>query len=207
MSTCTHSCRCLLLALMMSIPLFAAGGLRLGIEVDEGGTNLDNGVVIAAVDAAGLAARIGLRSGDVIVGLDDTPIATIEDLQDALAKRPADALPVVDIRRGALAMSLGGATTPPPEADDAVDLADLIATLNALPERIDQAASEFKRVYPNGEFDIQISVSIKSNAKAKKPLKLMLGEAAGTADTASASGSDTPTAEVEPDQIDTHEQP
>lgn len=204
MSTIPRPLRCLLLVICTCLPLVAAEGFRLGIQVDQSGSDLDSGVVIADVDAAGFAERIGLRAGDVIVAVADKPVTTVENLQEVLAAIEAEERPKVDIRRGAIAMTLGGMDTPPKEEEeDKADLADLIQALNELPERIDQAASEFKRVYPNGEFDIQINVSIKSNSKAKKPLKLMLGEAASQDDTATASTGDTDSATAEDAAEDT----
>ena len=69
----------------------------------------------------------------------------------------------------------------------------LIATLNELPDRIDQAASQFKQIYPDGEFNIDITISIKSNTKAKDPLSLSLGEKS----TKSKGLADSPTADVQ----------
>jgi len=44
-------------------------------------------------------------------------------------------------------------------------MAQLATVLEALPEQMQQAADEFKAVYPDGEFEISVTISIKSNAE------------------------------------------
>ncbi len=52
---------------------------QLGVEVEKG-------VVITAVDEGGLASLAGLQKGDVVVNADHQPVATVDDLEQALAK-------------------------------------------------------------------------------------------------------------------------
>ena len=54
-----------------------------------------------------------------------------------------------------------------PEKDLAVSLSELGNSLNALPNRLETVSKEFKKIYPNGVFDVQISIDIRSNKDAK----------------------------------------
>ncbi len=51
----------------------------------------------------------------------------------------------------------------------ATSMTYLATALDELPTRINKAATEFKKVYPDGEFIIDIKISVTSNAK-KKPV-------------------------------------
>ncbi len=63
---------------------------RLGVAVrplsaeERRGTELANGVVVE--DVAGAAARAGVRSGDVIVAVNNTPVKSAEQLKELVAK-------------------------------------------------------------------------------------------------------------------------
>ena len=76
--------------------------------------------------------------------------------------------------RGML-MRAGVPTTP--EQDLATTLAELGQTLNALPDRLETVSKEFKKIYPNGVFDVQINIDIRSNKDAgDEALQLGPGE-------------------------------
>jgi membrane-associated protease RseP (regulator of RpoE activity) len=77
----------------------AAGGAFLGVAVD--GRTGSDGVTLGSVVADSAAARAGLRGGDVIVRLDDRPLASFEDLRQAIAgKRPGDTVTLLYLRDG-----------------------------------------------------------------------------------------------------------
>lgn len=66
------------------------------------GLTRDSGVLVAQVDPGTPAAQAGLRQGDIIVRLDDTPVKTEADLFKFLRRRrPGDDITVVVDRRGA----------------------------------------------------------------------------------------------------------
>ncbi|AZS87725.1 S1C family serine protease [Streptomyces griseoviridis] len=59
------------------------------------------GVAVAEVKAGGAAAKAGIESGDIIIGLDATPITTITSLTEALAaERPGAKVTVTYTRNG-----------------------------------------------------------------------------------------------------------
>lgn len=82
----------------------AALGIR-GVDIDAGiaaqnDLPVDHGVLLVGVTANGPAAKAGLKSGDIIVGVDNTTIADSAGLSDALLnKKPGDAVSV-QIYRG-----------------------------------------------------------------------------------------------------------
>ena len=49
-------------------------------------------------------------------------------------------------------------------------LDDIVTQLNTLEKNLPKAAEEFKKQYPNGEFTINISISITSDKTAKNPV-------------------------------------
>ena len=52
-----------------------------------------------------------------------------------------------------------------PKQDLAAAMANLSTTLDVLPGRLETAAKHFKTVYPDGEFTVNIEITISSNAK------------------------------------------
>src|SRR5687768_14950419 len=86
-----HLSLCLLLALACSGGELESGDgpATLGAEwrdLEEGG-----GVALAEVEAEGPAERAGLRDGDLLEALDGQPVATVCELEQALAeRRPGD---------------------------------------------------------------------------------------------------------------------
>ncbi|WP_156819131.1 Do family serine endopeptidase [Psychrobacter lutiphocae] len=86
--------------------------LRLGISIQAiprasqaqlGAT----GVLITEVDPTGLAARAGLRPGDVITNLHQKPIASIEDFQRALAQLPREGVVTIEVIRQGIPAIIG----------------------------------------------------------------------------------------------------
>ncbi|MHC5067581.1 MAG: PDZ domain-containing protein [Planctomycetota bacterium] len=67
-------------------------------------------------------------------------------------------------------------------------LSELAATLDALPAAMQEAADEFKAVYPDGEFTISINIDIRTNADPA--LRLKLGQTDGDADSDADSDAD-----------------
>ena len=57
-----------------------------------------DGVLVRGVDESGPASRAGVLVGDLIVGLGDTAIASVDDLQDALDSVTTDSVQLVLVR-------------------------------------------------------------------------------------------------------------
>ncbi|TVR12340.1 MAG: PDZ domain-containing protein [Planctomycetota bacterium] len=72
--------------------------------------------------------------------------------------------------------------------DDAISVAEamhgLATTLNELPERIEQAAQQFKELYPDGSFTVHIEIDIRTNAKEENPFDISPQQGANDGDTA-----------------------
>jgi S1-C subfamily serine protease len=66
------------------------------------GLAAQDGVVIGQLDPSGPAAQAGLQQSDVIIGLGDVPVHTLQDLQNALTTKykPGDAVAVKINRNG-----------------------------------------------------------------------------------------------------------
>lgn len=68
--------------------------------------SVDHGVLIASVTTNGPAATAGLKAGDVIVQLDNTPVTNVQSFRDALlSKSPGDTV-AVKIYRGSQQMTV-----------------------------------------------------------------------------------------------------
>ena len=68
--------------------------------------SVDHGVLITSETATGPAATAGLKVGDVIVQLDNTPVTNVQPLRDALlSKSPGDTV-AVKINRGSQQMTV-----------------------------------------------------------------------------------------------------
>ena len=67
---------------------------------------VDHGVLIASVTSNGPAATAGLKTGDVIVQIDNTPVTDVQSMGDALlSKSPGDTV-AVTINRGGQQMTV-----------------------------------------------------------------------------------------------------
>lgn len=81
------------------------GGARLGaIPSDHPAYGQIDGVFVAAVQRGSPAAVAGLRRGDIILGVDGQPVASIEELDDALAQ--ASGRVELDLLRGSRQLAL-----------------------------------------------------------------------------------------------------
>jgi len=75
----------------------AALGVSISTVTD--GTGKPVGVGILGVTPDSPAAKAGLRNGDVMIKADDTPVATAQQLQEALAQhKPGDTVRITFLR-------------------------------------------------------------------------------------------------------------
>ncbi len=74
-------------------PPKVAAELRAAVGLPE-----RDGLLVRGVDESGPAGRAGVRSGDLVVGLGDSTIVTVDDLQAALAALDADDVPLHLVR-------------------------------------------------------------------------------------------------------------
>jgi PDZ domain-containing secreted protein/Zn-dependent protease len=79
----------------------AAAGMDDGMQV----TLTGSGALVTGVVAGSPAASV-LRSGDIIVGVDGSPVHTEFDLQDAVAKHPAGTGFALSLRRGSATITV-----------------------------------------------------------------------------------------------------
>ncbi len=61
----------------------------------------ETGVLVVSLEDDGPAAAAGIREGDIVVGVDDAPVANVDDLQRALgAEAIGREMRLVVLRRG-----------------------------------------------------------------------------------------------------------
>lgn len=65
------------------------------------------GVLVTEVDPTGLAARAGIRPGDVITNLHQRPITNIEDFQKALSQLPTEGVVTIEVIRQGIPAIIG----------------------------------------------------------------------------------------------------
>jgi serine protease Do len=94
-------------------PPKVAADLRAAVGLPE-----HDGLLVRGVDESGPAGRAGVRAGDLVIGLGDTAIVTVDDLQEALAALDADEVQL-HLVRGAEPLTVTVTFTPaaaPPTA-------------------------------------------------------------------------------------------
>jgi membrane-associated protease RseP (regulator of RpoE activity) len=176
----------------------------LGVSIDPAGTIMDKqGLAVLRVEAGSPAAVMGIQAGDRLIALDDQPLKTQDDLMKALSgRKPGDQVKLDVVRAqgkdnlpqrltvaGALQEQPRGRTTSLTNQLSDLQarvselnkkakeptLAELLQQLKEIEANVPKAAAEFKRIYPDGEFRIAISVEITSDKRAKDPLTIDVG--------------------------------
>lgn len=187
----------------------------LGIAIDTAATTFEgHGLVVLRVEPGSPAAIMGIAGGDRLLRLDSQPLTNREELQRLLAlKRPGDRIAIEAVRaqgRGGVAepFTCTGLVQELPrsrtsslgtqlnelqarlaELEDKTKeptLAEILERLHSIEQDLPKAAAAFKRIYPDGEFRIAISVEVTSHKTALVPIAIDVGgrpaDAAATTD-------------------------
>lgn len=169
----------------------------LGVVPDSTATIVDgpDGVVVKSVEPGSMAEDLGIEPGDVITHWGDTAVVTVADLKQAInSSEIGEEVTLVLVRDGSV-IEASGLTRGKLRPEEIADLAEktgelqsmireaggskdslarslryLSIALNELPERIEEAATQFKRIYPQGEFRINIEIVIDSNVNEDDPI-------------------------------------
>lgn len=179
----------------------------LGVQIDPTKVQqrgaFDAGVAVQSVVPGSTAATMGVQGGDLIQVINGHPIASMEDLQHALAPMKVGDPVSVDVLRAGAKKTFTGVLAakpaPPPslaqqlhdlqqeverlraETRHPPDLAETLGTLvkelEDLKRDLPQASAAFKQLYPNGEFSVQIAITITSDKTAPHPLVIGNGPA------------------------------
>jgi len=173
----------------------------LGVNIDTSAGKFDAGVLVSSVVAGSSAAVIGILPNDLIVGINGTPITSMDDLKKVMDGLQVGSNVAIDVQRAGQKTQLTGqllARPQPPESPHAAivrleaeiaelkrrqnhppDLAEtldhVVQELNDLKRDLPRAAEDFKKQYPNGVFTVAIDVSISSDTTAKNPVTIGQG--------------------------------
>jgi hypothetical protein len=177
----------------------------LGISVDTGA--IEEGLPVLSVIPGGAADRMGLKVGDRILQVNGKR-ATNDDLRNLVRTAKIGDTVALQVRRGTETIPLSGPLTERPAprnipneiqalrdsvrqmsggAGAKPTLAEILATLQEIERDLPRAAAEFKAIYPNGEFDIDIRIRIVSDKTAAAPVDLTPARLSATAATTAVS--------------------
>jgi|GEM_PF-3014491 len=178
----------------------------LGIVIDDAATSFaQEGIVILRVEPGSPAEVMGLTGGDRLVALDGQPLQRHDDWRRTFTSKRAGDRIDLDVARlaqpGATPERLsvsGVLPNAPPRRRDSLSsqlavieqrlehmenesreptLGDILRQLRDLERDLPRAAAAFKRVYPQGEFRVVLSVEITSDKTAAEPLAIEVGGA------------------------------
>lgn len=176
----------------------------LGIAIDAAATTFEgHGLVVLRVEPGSPAAVMGIAGGDRLLRLDSAPLASSEELQRLLAaKKPGDRIAIEAVRvqgrdgsseplhcagvlqelprtrTSSLGTQLNDLQSRLAELEDKTKeptLAEILKRLHDIEQDLPKAAAAFKRIYPDGEFRIVISVEVTSHKTALVPLAIEVG--------------------------------
>ena len=176
----------------------------LGIAIDTAATTFEgHGLVVLRVEPGSPAAVMGIAGGDRLLRLDGQPLISREELQRLLmTKHPGDRVAIEALRvqgqgggsepftctgllqelprsrTSSLGTQLNELQTRLAELEDKTKeptLAEILKRLHDIEQDLPKAAAAFKRIYPDGEFRIAISVEVTSHKTALAPLAIEVG--------------------------------
>lgn len=173
----------------------------------------DPGLAVIEVRPGSTASALGIEAGDRILSLNGTPLKASDDVRTFLAGSTIGAPVTVEFKRGGQVRTASGVMLERPKpvnlaqelanaraelaqlkalaADKAKEpsLAEVLQALQDLDKRLPKAVASFKKQYPNGEFDVRISITICSDKNAKDPIEITNVGAGPATPAATASGS------------------
>ncbi|MBA2479575.1 MAG: PDZ domain-containing protein [Planctomycetes bacterium] len=171
----------------------------LGIQVDPTKENsFDGGIVVSAVMPNSTAQAMGIQAGDVLLSINQKKMTKMDDLQAVIGAAKVGDVATIEFTRKGEKLTKSGPlqARPAPPKPTVVALNDLqkqveqlkarkdreptlpemlddiVTQLNALEKHLPKAAEAFKKQYPNGEFDISITIKISSDKTATNPVEL-----------------------------------
>jgi len=169
----------------------------LGLRFDATAANFatEPGIPVAELVPGATGQVLGIEVGDRILSINGRTTKNLTDLQAVLGNAKVGDNVTFTFQRGGSEQSITGPLMAKPKPvnvgaevskaqkalDDVRALAESKAREPSLPELLQQlkdiqtglprAVAAFKKQYPNGTFDIRISVTICSDATAKDPLE------------------------------------
>jgi membrane-associated protease RseP (regulator of RpoE activity) len=169
----------------------------LGLRFDETAPNFatEPGIPVSEVVAGATAQTLGVEVGDRLLSINGKAIKGIADLQAILGGSKVGDTVTVSLDRNGSTLNLTGplAAKPKPvqvsnelaSAQKSLEevrrlaaskarepsLAELLQQLQDIQAGLPRAVAAFKKQYPNGTFDIRLSVTISSDATAKDPIE------------------------------------
>ncbi len=193
----------------------------LGVAIDPAASAFDaKGLSVLRTEPASPAAVMGIQAGDRLIAIDGVPLKSQDDLAKVIAgRKPGDTVKIDLMRaqgKDGLPQNLqvAGVLQEPPKSRTAnlgnqlaelqtriaelsakskePTLAEVLQKLQDIEQQLPRAAEQFKKVYPDGQFRIAISVEITSDKKAKDPLNIEVGGKPGEAPKAEAPKADPP---------------
>lgn len=176
----------------------------LGIAIDSAATSFEgHGLVVLRVEPGSPAAVMGIVGGDRLLRLDGAPLTSREELQRLMAtKQPGDRIAIEAVRTqgrdgssepfnctglvqelprsrtSSLGTQLNDLQARLAELEEKTKeptLAEILKRLHDIEQDLPKAAAAFKRIYPDGEFRIAISVEVTSHKTALVPLAIEVG--------------------------------
>jgi membrane-associated protease RseP (regulator of RpoE activity) len=170
---------------------------EVALNVNGGAEAAAKGLPVLHVVPGSTAANMGMQIGDRITAINGTPITKLTDLQTLMPTIKIGDPIAIDVVRGEAKKSLTGTMQKAPnipnmteqvrlmrqELEDArraggigkkePTLAEVLQMLGEVEKQLPKAVAEFKKQYPDGEFDIKIDIHIQSDKKAKNPIDLV----------------------------------
>ena len=167
----------------------------LGVTIEESRAGEAPGLPISDVKTLSTAASLGLEPGDRLLSVNSTPIKVVGDLQTILGGSKVGDLIQVEFTRNGNPQSAKGTLLPRHKPQDlpgevaAVQrqieevrhlaaakakepsLSDILQQVKDLEDGLPKAVAAFKKQYPDGTFDIRVSIVISTDKNAKAPLE------------------------------------
>ncbi len=175
--------------------------LGVNVDENAASFDPNQGLPVTAVIPGSTAAGIGIMVGDLLKAFNKQPLRSQADLARAImSTKVGDQITVDLMRKNGDAYetkSFTGVISVRPQVksinrdlatlrqemlelrrkqesykQEQLSLADMLKMLKEIEDNMPAAVAEFKKQYPNGEFNIQIKIDIISDKKAKDPITI-----------------------------------